>query len=304
MSGLILLVAAGVLLAWGADLFTEHVSDLARGLRMSAVAVAVLLAGAEPEELVTSLTAVIRHHPRIAAGDAVGSNMTVLTLIAGLALVAGALPGRAAIRAGCWAALAGAAAGLLAMVDGTVTRLDGLLLCGVYAFVARATWRAEDAVAADDHPPLSVGDEGSSVLGVSIAVAALVMMTAGGRLAVEAAVKIVARFGLTDSAVGLTFVGLATSAELLALLWAAHRQEKFDLPYAAVTGSVLCNGTLTLGIPALLAPIPTGDVRPLGGAVLLLATGFPLAAGRPRLARWAGAALLAGYLAFVSTTLW
>lgn len=54
---------------------------------MSALAIGLVLAGAEPEELVTAVFASAQHHPGIAAGDAIGANITVLTLVLGLALV-------------------------------------------------------------------------------------------------------------------------------------------------------------------------------------------------------------------------
>ncbi len=84
-----LLVAAAVLLAAGAELFAEHSAAAGRRLGVSGLAVGLLLAGAEPEELITVVLAALRDQPGIAAGDAIGANVTLLTLITGgLALVA------------------------------------------------------------------------------------------------------------------------------------------------------------------------------------------------------------------------
>ena len=58
---------------------------MASELRVSALAIGLLLAGAEPEELITALIASSRHHPGIAAGDAIGANVTMLTLVLGIA---------------------------------------------------------------------------------------------------------------------------------------------------------------------------------------------------------------------------
>jgi len=54
----ILLLAVGVgLLLGGAELFTEAAIDTARALRISTLAMGLLLAGAEPEELLTAAIA-------------------------------------------------------------------------------------------------------------------------------------------------------------------------------------------------------------------------------------------------------
>jgi cation:H+ antiporter len=55
------------------------------------------------------------------------------------------------------------------------------------------------------------------VLGVAV-------MAGGGWLAVSGAERIVNSLGLAQSVVGLTFVALATTAELFALVWAAYRR--------------------------------------------------------------------------------
>lgn len=52
-------------------------------LGVSALAIRLVLAGAEPEELVTAMFASAGHHPGIAAGDAIGANITMLNLVLG-----------------------------------------------------------------------------------------------------------------------------------------------------------------------------------------------------------------------------
>jgi cation:H+ antiporter len=52
--GLLLLAASAVGLLVGAELFAAHAAAAGRRLGVSALAVGVLLAGAEPEELITA----------------------------------------------------------------------------------------------------------------------------------------------------------------------------------------------------------------------------------------------------------
>ena len=75
--GWLLLAGIGVtLIVWGAETFAEHLAVASTRLGVSAFAVAVLLAGAEPEELATAVTASLRDAPAIALGDVIGANVS------------------------------------------------------------------------------------------------------------------------------------------------------------------------------------------------------------------------------------
>lgn len=65
---IMLIVAGVVFIVWGAETFAEHLGAAAVRLRVSSFALALLLAGAEPEELATAVTASLRDAPAIAFG--------------------------------------------------------------------------------------------------------------------------------------------------------------------------------------------------------------------------------------------
>src|SRR5258708_22376956 len=108
--GLGLLSVSAVLLIAGAELFTENVAGAAQRLGITVFAAAFLLAGAEPEEMITAVVASARHRPGLAAGDAIGANLTMLTLVLGLAALARPLPFCGPVRRfSVWSALSGRA---------------------------------------------------------------------------------------------------------------------------------------------------------------------------------------------------
>jgi cation:H+ antiporter len=88
---LLLLLAAGLLVG-GAELFVENAAAAAARLGVTVLAIGVLLAGAEPEELLTAILAAAQDRPGLAAGDAIGANVTMLTAALGLAAVVRPLP--------------------------------------------------------------------------------------------------------------------------------------------------------------------------------------------------------------------
>src|SRR5258708_39418343 len=130
--GLGLLAVSAVMLMAGAELFTENAAAAARGLRITVFAAAFLLAGAEPEEMITAVIASGRHRPGLAAGDAIGANLTMLPLVLGLAALARPLPfgGRGRGDA-VWSALAGRL-GPLGGARGAIWGWQGGLLVAAY----------------------------------------------------------------------------------------------------------------------------------------------------------------------------
>jgi cation:H+ antiporter len=239
--------------------------------------------------------------PGLAVGDAIGANVTMLTAALGLAAVVRPLPvgHRTRLYAG-----GSAAAGLLAVLAlrGGVGRLEGALLVGAYAALVALVWVKE-------RTPPAIGelaeldddddDDRSSGVALLLVLVGLALMTTGGAAAVEGATRLVDSTGASDTAIGLTVLGLATTAELFALVLAAARHGVEEVAVAAVVGSAAYNATLTLGAGALVTDLPGTAALPAAA----LAAGLPLAvvvAGhRGTLGRPAGLGLLVTYAAFV-----
>jgi hypothetical protein len=110
---------------------------------VTVLAVAVLLAGAEPEELLTAALAAAQDRPGLAAGDAIGANVTMLTAALGLAALVRPLPLGRRTRLYAGGSAAAGLLALLALVGGGVTRLEGGLLLGAYAVLVALVWAKE-----------------------------------------------------------------------------------------------------------------------------------------------------------------
>jgi cation:H+ antiporter len=134
---------------------------------------------------------------------------------------------------------------------------------------------------------------------LALALVGVAVMLAGGELAVRGAVRVVDSLGRSDSAVGLTVLALATTAELFALVLTAMRHDVPEVAVAGVVGSAAYNATATLGAAALVAPLAVDGV--IGSALAAAALPVVVLALAPagRLGRAAGLALLAGYASYV-----
>jgi len=305
--GLLLLAGAAVLLVGGAELFVENAAAAAQRLGVTVLAVGILLAGAEPEELLTAVLAAAQHRPGLAAGDAIGANVTMLTACLGLAALVRPLQlGRRVRQYAILAAVAGAFA-LLTLLDGHVGRVEGGVLVLAYVVLVGLVWWRE-------REPPKLGElaeldddaehgERSATVGLLLSLVGVAGMLVGGDLAVNGAVRVVESFGSTDSAVGLTVLALATTAELFALVFAAVRHDVPEIAVAGVVGSAAYNATATLGAAALVRPLSVDGVAVPAAVAAVLPIVILLLAPRGRLGRPAAALLVAGYVAYVVVVL-
>ena len=302
--GWLLLAGAAVLLVAGAELFVENAAGAARRLGVTVLAVGILLAGAEPEELLTAVIASLRDRPGLAVGDALGANVTMLTACLGLAALIRPLGVGHRVRQ--YAVMSAVAAGLavLALLDGRVSRVEGGLLVTAYVgLVALVWWREREPPALGELAELHDGEgddeQRRPAVALLLALAGVALMVVGGDLAVRGAERVVASLGRTDSAVGLTVLALATTAELFALVLSAARHDVPEIAVAGVVGSAAYNATATLGAAALARPLVADDVLVPALLGLVLPLVLLLVTRGGQLGRLAGAGLTLTYLVYV-----
>jgi cation:H+ antiporter len=301
---IVLLVLGAALLTAGAEGFAENVSGASARLGVSVLALALLLAGAEPEEAVTAMLAAGQGHPALAAGDAVGANLVILTLTLGLAGLVTRLPvTRRSLEYGVAAAVLGAVAWLL-LLNGVLGRAEGFLLVLLYVGGVVWVWRRErrppvigEMAELDDLD--RAGSEEGTGRALLLVLLGLLGMVAGGALAVRGAEGLVGVLGFGESVIGLTVLALATSAEMVALVWAARRRGLTDVVVAGTVGAVAYNAGVSLGLAALVNPLGLGRHNVIIGVAGVTAV-LPLvlfAGRRGVLPRVVAVLLVAGYVA-------
>jgi cation:H+ antiporter len=308
VTGLLLLGVATVLLVAGAELFVANAAAASRRLGVTVLAVGLLLAGAEPEELLTGVLASGTGHPGLAAGDALGANVTMLTATLGLAALLRPVPVGHRVRV--YAVLSSVAGSLaaVAVLGGHVGRLEGGLLVLAYIVLVAVIWRRErrppsiGELAEIEEAAIEDDAERNRAPGVALllAVVGLAVMTAGGDAAVEGATRIVRSLHVNDTSIGLTLLALATTAELFALVLAAARHDIGEVAVAGIVGSAAYNATATLGTAALVRPLNTGAVLVPAVVAAVLPLVLLALARDGALRRVGGAALVATYASYIA----
>jgi cation:H+ antiporter len=310
MVGFLLLLTSAGLLTFGSELFAEHAAAAGRRFGVTVLAIGLVLAGAEPEELVTAVFASARHLSGLAAGDAIGANVTMLTLVLGLAALARPFELNGRVRSYALAASIVGITSAVALLGNGVGRTGGSVLVATYAVtVAIVWWRERQPPAFGEVAELEILDEdhesGASrdTRAAIFVVGGIALMAFGGWLAVTGAQQIVGSLGLRESVVGLTFVALATTAELFALVWASFRRGVEELALAGVLGSAIYNATATLGVAALVHPLRVSGLEPQAWlAAVLPAMLVIYASVFKRVGRVAGGVLVGTYGAYLIFT--
>jgi cation:H+ antiporter len=200
----------------GGEFFIRGTVGLARWLRVSAgiIGVTVTAFATSSPELSVAISSALSGIPRIALGDALGSNVVNIALILGLALIAGRIRSqRKDIKRDYWAAvLSPLVIGVLA-IDGVLSRVDGLLL--LTAFTA---WLIHVTVVARRQRSAAgeVLGEQREWLAIAYGAMGLGLLIMAGRLIVSGASGLAAAMGIGSFIVGAVIVAFGTSVPELA----------------------------------------------------------------------------------------
>ena len=245
----------------------------------------------------------------MALDDAIGANLVILTLTLGLAALVTRLP---VTRRTAEYAVASAVLGAVAwmfLLNGVLGRLEGGGLVLLYVAGVVWVWRREqeppligelaELDAKGELRPSRGTDEGTGKA-LLMVLLGLLGMVAGGFLAVRGAEGLVDALGIAESAIGLTVLALATSAEMVALVWAARRRGLTEVVVAGTVGAVAYNATVSLGMGALVSPLGLGRhnvILTVAGATALLPLVLLVGLRSGTLPRPVGALLVLGYVA-------
>ncbi len=266
--GIWLELAGGLLLLYlGGEGLVRGASRLAARLGVSplAIGLTVVAFATSAPELAVSLQASLTGKGDLAMANVVGSNIFNLLGILGLcALVAPLVVHAQVIRIEVpWMILWSIVIPALAW-DGSIGRLEGLLLVGVLAAnVVFTLWRSrtEDLEVRSEYEKefgavklAPVRSLGRLLFDLATVAVALGLLTLGARWLVEAAVSLARAFGVGDVVIGLTVVAVGTSLpEVAASVVATWRGER-DIAVGNVIGSNVFNLLGILGATALVSP--------------------------------------------------
>jgi cation:H+ antiporter len=303
-----------VVLIWSADRLVLAASATANDLGVSPLLIGLVIVGlatSSPEILVAGFAA-WQGNPGLGIGNAVGSNIANIALILGAsALVAPIAIHSRILTREVPILFAATAVAVALMLDGSLGRLEGLVLLVGMALAIALIVRQAIAERNAEQDPLAAGllDQIPTAMPLPRALAwlaaSLLLLLASSRLLVWGGVDIAQMLGISDVIIGLTIVAIGTSLPELAAAIASVLKREPDLVLGNVIGSNLFNTLAVLGVPAMIRPgevpgeVLTRDLPVMSGVTLLLLPVLAHRRGRPgRISRLEGAFLLTCFIAY------
>lgn len=301
-----------VLLAAGADGLVRGSTSIAlrMGVTPLVIGLTIVAFGTGSPEMVVSLQAAISGNSDLALGNIVGSNISNIALILGVAALARPLRVRSALLHREMPVMIGVSLLLgVLLYDGTLGRADGAVLAIGAVVYTVATYRAarrdRDAAVAAEFAQELPEPQSSAARSAVLVAGGLLGLLIGANFLIYGAVVIAQALGMSQVVIGLTVIAIGTSLPELATSVVAALRNDADVAFGNVLGSNILNILLILGVVALIRPISGAGLRPLdlgvmiGSAIAL----YPLMRRGRILDRWEGTVLLAGYAAYLVSVL-
>ena len=246
-----------ILLVFSADWFIEGAAATAAHLGLPPLLIGLVIIGfgsSAPEMLISTLTA-FQNNPGLALGNAVGSNITNIALILGITALIKPVPISDGIlrREMPILILISGTSCLLIGLDGQLQFTDGILLMigftGAMAWMITASLRGKKP---QDTPPDT--QKYSLIISITLTLLGFLLLLASSRAIVWSGSEIARAFGISDLIIGLTIVAIGTSLPELAATITAVRKSLYDLALGNIIGSNIFNGSIVIGIAALISP--------------------------------------------------
>lgn len=305
-TSIIMAVGGLLLVIKGADYLVDGAGSLARrsGAKPIVIGLTVVAFGTSMPELVVNLVASFQGATGLAIGNIIGSNISNILLILGIAAIIRQLTvQRSTVTKEVPFALLSVVVLLIMVWDGTLDRADGLVLLAFFAIFLYYTFgigRVEGDLEKKEIPKFSALKSFALIAG------GIIGLAIGGKLTVDGAETIALLFGVSEGIIGLTVVAIGTSLPELATSVIAARKGEVDIAIGNIVGSNIFNVLWVLGLSAAIRPLPFEPTAAfdvlvaIGATVILLAALF--IGKKDVLEKWEGwmfVALYAAYLTFL-----
>ncbi len=327
-----LLLIGFVCLVKGADWFVDGAAGIAEKLRVPTliVGLTVVSFGTSAPELATSISSAAQGIGDIAIGNVLGSNITNILLILGLAAIICPLTVQKSALKIDFPVLLGTSVLVLLLggIDGYLGALDGWIMFLLsMAYMVFLVWYA---IQESKKQPKMQGLDTSHTVAVfekkeetepktgfkgwyekmkaygwflvTITLVGLGLVIVGAVYCVVPAAKaIAADFGMPESVIGLTVVAIGTSLPELVTCVVAARKGETDIAVGDIVGSNVFNVLRTLGLSAAIIPLTfdpsfiVDGLIALGAAALLAVFGYMK---DHKVKRWGGIVMLVCFILY------
>jgi cation:H+ antiporter len=311
----ILFVIGLVLLISGAEFLVRGASRIAvaAGISPLVVGLTVVAYGTSAPELAVTVQSTWAGQADIAIGNVVGSNISNILLVLGLAaVVAPLVVAQQLIRLDIPLMIGLSVLLLLLGLDGHIGRVDGLILTiGAVAytvFAIRQSRKENQKIKAEYEQEFGADEVGTGpgylLTQFGLVVIGVVMVTLGARWLINGAVVMAEYFGVSQLVIGLTIIAVGTSLPEVATSMVASLRGERDIAVGNAIGSNIFNILFVIGLGSVLAPngvnvSPSALSFDIPVMIAVAVACLPVFFIGYSLARWEGFLFLGYYVAYV-----
>ncbi|MEE3279965.1 MAG: calcium/sodium antiporter [Pseudomonadota bacterium] len=260
------LVAGLILLVWSAERFVSGAATTAANLGVSnlLIGLTIVSIGTSAPEILVAISASLEAAPKLAIGNAIGSNNANIGLVLGITAIVAQLPFTPEIIKNEVRWLIGATLlALFCLANLFLGSADGLLLLAGLGLILylmlnkRRLQRQSHPVASEE---TGENPRMPRHKGVFWLVFGLVLLLISAQVVTTAAVEVANQLGIDELIIGLTIVAIGTSLPELAASVTAAVKGHTDIAIGNVIGSNVLNVLAVLAVPALMRPIEIDPV--------------------------------------------
>lgn len=287
------------------EVFIASSTKIAQYFKISGYTISFLLVAIATSlpETVVAITSGLAEKSLLSYGDAMGSNITLITLIIALPILLGksiatrsVLHSKDAFYAAFFAFLP-----VLLSLDTNLTRLDGVILIVAYIAYLTSVIRRSRGVEKIVQKFERINIWRAGVLFMM----SLAFLLLSSRGIVVAAINISREMGWALSFVGLTITAFGTSIPEIAFVVSSRAKGNQREILGDIVGSVVANSTLVLGTASIIYPIQLKHSSLSSSTILVLTVAMLLflkfTISKERLEKHEGLILLAIYVLFIAT---
>ena len=264
---ILFLVIGFVFLVKGADIFVEGGSSIAKKFKVPSIIIGLTIVamGTSLPEAAVSVTASIADKNALAVSNVIGSNIFNLMMVIGVcAIMTPVAVNKATLKRDFPFSVICAILLLALGVIGPMSlgHADGviflILFAGFIGLMIHSAMKASkegNAIASEEieaAEEIQIMPVWKSLLFIVIGAVGIIL---GGDVVVDSASNIAAKFGMSQTLIGLTIVSVGTSLPELVTSIVAARKNEVDMALGNAIGSNVFNILFVLGIAGAISPM-------------------------------------------------
>lgn len=231
-----LLLLGMTILIWGANKFVDNSSMIAKHLGIGDLVIGLTLiaAGTSAPEVFIGISAIIKGNEDIALGMAIGSNISNIALIFGVACLYFNTNSKTALWNLMPVGLSILMLGLT-LADGKISFNESIGFVGLFMLFMYILLKTEDEF--ED----GRSESSEFIRSLVLCMVGLAGLIAGANISIIYAENTAILLGVPEIIIGLTIIALGTSLPELAASFAALKQQKYQMVVGNIIGSNVLN---------------------------------------------------------------